>query len=1394
MAERNDPYPFPSDIHVTSSVTLKLSDTNYLLWKTQIEALLRSQKLLGFPTGLTPAPAATVVNIVNDAPVEAPNPAHEAWTCTDELVKSWIFGTLTEEVLGLVHALATSQVVWLALASHYNKSSLAREFELRRRLQLLSVKGKTFLVYCREFRILCDNLSAIGKPVDENMKIFTFLNGLGREYDPITTVIQSSLSRLPPQTFNDVVLEISAFDAKLQSYEATPEVSPHLAFQTQRFGNSNYGGNRGRGGSFGRSGNYRGRGGYSTRGRGFTQQVNTSGWNQPPGSQSQGSQSGNTRPVCQICGRVGHVALKCWNRFDNAYQSNDTPHALAALQVSDSSGREWLADSGATAHMTPSATNLQNSVPYNGQETVMVADGTYLPITHVGSTTLNTTTGSLPLCDILVCPSMQKSLLSVSKLCDDFPCGVYFDANAVSVIDLNTQKVVTRGQRREKLYVLEQPDFVAFYSNRQTVAGDLVWHQRLGHANPQVLQLLKTSKAISVNKSSTTSVCEPCQMGKSSQLPFFDSVSSVMEPLDRIHCDLWGPSPVVSVQGFKYYAVFVDNYSRYSWIFPLKMKSDFCDIFIGFQKQIENQLSKKIKVFQSDGGGEFMSTRFRAHLQNHGIQHLISCPSTPQQNGISERKHRHLTELGLSMMFQSKVPLRFWVEAFYSANFITNMLPSPSLKNKSPSELILKKVPDYSFLRVFGSACYPCLRPFTQHKFEPRSLQCVFLGYHPQYKGYRCLYPPTGRVYINRHVIFDETCFPFMDKYKHLVSQQTTGIMGAWQAADPPQRQVLPTLSSLRSQVLSPTHASHENVVEYPLEDNTTETSPADIGLQTPDREEMVLRPSPETNTQQAVEPVTEEQRHPMRTRLQSGIRKPNPRYALLASTTIPSLPKTVAEALTHPGWRQAMLEELQSIFQNHTWSLVPPEASMNVLGCRWVFTVKLNADGTLQKLKARLVAKGFNQEEGIDFNETYSPVVRTSTIRIVLTVATAKQWNITQLDVKNAFLHGDLQEQVYMVQPPGFEDHAHPTHVCSLHKALYGLKQAPRAWFDKFSNFLIEYGFVCSKADPSLFVYRHNGDTLVLLLYVDDILLTGSNPALFKSLINELSARFAMKDLGTFHYFLGVQAQHHSDGLFIHQAKYTEEILHSAGMSTCNPINTPLPLRLDHVFQDTTPFAQPFYFRSLAGKLQYLTITRPDIQYAVNFVCQRMHSPTEADFGLLKRILRYLRGTSTMGLYLSKHSSLDVVSYSDSDWAGCRDTRRSTTGFSVLLGSNVISWSAKRQPTVSRSSTEAEYRALATTASELTWVSSVLRDLLVPQTRPAVLRCDNLSAVQLSANPVFHNRSKHFDTDYHYVRERVALGVLEVQHVPSHLQLADIFTKSLPRQSFQQLRHKLKV
>ncbi|KAI5354358.1 hypothetical protein L3X38_007253 [Prunus dulcis] len=434
------------------------------------------------------------------------------------------------------------------------------------------------------------------------------------------------------------------------------------------------------------------------------------------------------------------------------------------------------------------------------------------------------------------------------------------------------------------------------------------------------------------------------------------------------------------------------------------------------------------------------------------------------------------------------------------------------------------------------------------------------------------------------------------------------------------------------------------------------------------------------------------------------------------------------------------------------TWSLVPNLGDKNIVGSKWIYKIKRNSDGSIARHKARLVAQGFSQEQGLDFSETFSPVVRHTTVRLILSLASMNKWQLRQLDVKNAFLHGDLEEEVFMKQPQGFADPRYPDFVCKLKKSLYGLKQAPRAWNAKFTGYLPAIGFQPSQSDPSLFVRHSNYEVVILLLYVDDIILTGSNEKMVQLVVDELSSVFEMKDLGKLKFFLGLQVSHGS------------KVLRDSG----------------EVLTD------PTLFRSIVGALQYLTFTRPDLAYSVNSVCQYVNQPTDLHWHLVKRILRYVQGTLAFGLSFTA-GDMNLSAYSDADWAGDINTRRSTTGFVIFLGSNPISWQSKKQGSVSRSSTEAEYRALANTTADLAWIRQVLKDLKLYLPDPPIAYCDSLSALALSSNPVYHSRIKHLDIDFHFVRERVQKKDLLVQYVSTDEQLADVFTKGLHGPIFSQ-------
>ncbi|KAG5521631.1 hypothetical protein RHGRI_034005 [Rhododendron griersonianum] len=502
--------------------------------------------------------------------------------------------------------------------------------------------------------------------------------------------------------------------------------------------------------------------------------------------------------------------------------------------------------------------------------------------------------------------------------------------------------------------------------------------------------------------------------------------------------------------------------------------------------------------------------------------------------------------------------------------------------------------------------------------------------------------------------------------------------------------------------------------------------------------------------------------------------------------------PHSYREASSNPLWQQAMAEELQALDKTHTWDIVDLLPSKTPIGSKWVYKIKTRSDGSIERYKARLVAKGFYQEYGIDYEETFAPVARLTSVRSLLAVAAVRKWNLNQMDVKNAFLNGDLTEEVYMRPPPGY-NHP-PNKVCKFHRALYGLKQAPRAWFAKFSTTIQNFGFSSSQYDFALFIRKSARGIIFLLLYVDDMIITGDDNVGISDLKAFLSKQFQMKDLGTVSYFLGLEISSTSDGYYLTQAKYASDLLSCAGITDNKTASTPLEPTTRLTPLDGTPLPDATLYRQLVGSLVYLTVTRPDIAYVVHIVSQFMSAPRSAHFQAVLRILRYFKGTLFHGLYYSAHSSLELCAYSDADWAGDPTDRRSTTCYYFFLGDSLISWRSKKQSLVSRSSTEAEYRAIADTTQEFIWLRWLLSDMGVIHSTATKLCCDNQSAVQIARNDVFHDRTKHIEIDCHFIRQHVVRGSIRLLSVSSSDQTADIFTKAHPPGRFHDLVSKLKL
>jgi len=508
---------------------------------------------------------------------------------------------------------------------------------------------------------------------------------------------------------------------------------------------------------------------------------------------------------------------------------------------------------------------------------------------------------------------------------------------------------------------------------------------------------------------------------------------------------------------------------------------------------------------------------------------------------------------------------------------------------------------------------------------------------------------------------------------------------------------------------------------------------------------------------------------------------------AFLAAITTCTEPTSYKEAVTDPGWREAMQKEIRALEDNGTWTMETLPPGKREMGSRWVYKIKHNSDGSVERLKARLVVFGNHQVEGVDYTDTFAPVAKTVTVRVFLSVAAAKNWELHQMDVHNAFLHGDLSEEVYMKLPPGFEANQ-PNRVCILRKSLNGLKQAPRCWFAKLTSSLKQYGFRQSYSDYSLFTLRQGTVRVNVLVYVDDLIISGNDSGAIAKFKQYLSVCFHMKDLGALKYFLGIEVARSGDGIFLCQRKYTLDIISETGLLGAKPAF--VPMEQNHLLaRSTSPLLTDVEsYRRLVGRLIYLAFTRPDLSYAVHILSQFMHAPRKDHMDAALRVVRYLKGSPGQGILLSSDCDLALSGWCDSDWASCPLTRRSVSGWLVFLGNSPISWKTKKLFTVSRSSAEAEYRAMAAVTCELKWLKGLKRCLGIDHTSPMQLYCDSQSALHLAQNPVFHERTKHIEVDCHFLRDAVQDGTIATSHVSTHAQLADIFTKALGKRQFHLL------
>ena len=469
-------------------------------------------------------------------------------------------------------------------------------------------------------------------------------------------------------------------------------------------------------------------------------------------------------------------------------------------------------------------------------------------------------------------------------------------------------------------------------------------------------------------------------------------------------------------------------------------------------------------------------------------------------------------------------------------------------------------------------------------------------------------------------------------------------------------------------------------------------------------------------------------------------------------------------------------------------WHLVPQPEDRSIIGTKWVFRNKLDEFGTVTRNKARLVVQGYNQEEGIDYEETFAPVARIEAIRILVAFAAHMEIKLYQMDVKSAFLNGYLKEEVYVMQPPGFENKEFPNHVFKLDKALYGLKQAPRAWYERLSNFLLENSFRRGKVDNTLFLKSKGEHLLIVQVYVDDIIFGATHNDLCEEFSKMMRSEFEMSMMGELKFFLGLQIKQTSNGTMIHQQKYVKELLKRFGMESAKPIDTPISPSTRLEMDDGSPSVEDKYYRGMIGSLLYLTASRPDIVFSVGLCARFQSKPKESHLKAIKRIFRYLKHTPDLALWYPRGCNFNLVGYADADYAGFLVDRKSTSGMAHFLGPCLVSWATKKQHSIALSTTEAEYVAAASCCAQLLWIRQQLKDFCV-DIGCIPIYCDNTSAINIAKNPCQHKRTKHIDIRHHFLRDNVEKGLISINFCASENQIADIFTKALSREKFEKNR-----
>lgn len=1339
----------------------KLQDaSNWSVWKFQVRVLLKASDLWAVVVGTDNRPA---TDAAAKADADGLAAAIQKWDKTDCKAQKIIVTSVGKEPLIHIMNCNTSHDMWVKLEEIYEQKTQTSIHLIQQKFYSFSKEPTdNMATHISKLSTIVQQLKDMGENISDSMVVTKILMTLPSTYSHFFSAWESTATA--ERTLSNLTSRLMMEESRIQGINDQESGGALVAKKVVSKGN------------------------WKAKG------------DSKPGKCFKCKKYGHWKQDCT----VGKVDQNSVNAKSNAFVSE------VVLMAESIDAQDWVIDSGASDHMTNRREWFSEYKPLENPIPVRIGNGDTIYANGVGDIPIlmfdksNWVNGHLV--NVLFVPDIRINLFSAA-------CAL--DKGLVLVSDKNQcelkrkEKTVAVGYRHGRLFK------IMLKVNTSTVCGAAnsaekcetiqLWHERLCHQNvAQVKCCLKSMDIVYTDIPSFK--CIGCIYGKQHRSSFQESNNRASRVGELVHTDLCGPMQVKSLGGARYFLLLKDDYSSYRTVFFVKEKSEVCDLIHKYINVVSK--SHDITVLRSDNGTEIVNKRIKQLLEQKGITHQQTVPYTPEQNGRAEREMRTIVESARTMLHASKLNMNLWAEAVNTAVYVLNRSGTSSVKGKTPYELWFNKKPVVKYFRVFGADAYTHVPKEKRQKWDKKSKKGSFVGYCDNTKGYRVYCSDEDKVLVSRDIIFDESVQKVAKSDSNAVVNKDFVLINVEESANNHdlKTSAQEPANNIQDQQRSSTtvHPSdgdtetstNEAVFEVSDDDekedsfnDAVEILPADSRLR--DRNKL---PKPDYRDRNSMGLLDEDLVSAPSTS-RSQVNSANALMAEAHAFVSVLEPQTYNEALNSSeceNWKAAMDDEFNSLQRNKTWVLTKLPEGRTAIDNRWVFKVKNKAGGGIDRFKARLVVRGFHQRYGVDYEETFSPVVKFPSVRMILAMAAAERWHMKQFDVKTAFLYGDLEETIYMKQPSGYSDNSEK--VCLLKKSLYGLKQASRCWNKKFVLFLHKFKFESSKADPCVFISDRNKRKLLLAIYIDDGLVAATHSEDIVELLNYLKENFEIKvcEVG---YFLGLEISIKQNGsIHLHQSTYAEKVLVKYGMDDSHPVAVPADTSINSIEMQKTMGAINFPFRESVGSLMYLAIaTRPDISYAISSVSRYLENPNQAAVNAVKRILRYIRSTKSHGIIFPANVNINLACFSDADFAGNIATRKSTSGYVCILGDGAISWASQRQRCVALSTTESEYIAASQAVKELVWLSRLQKELMPGSPKPT-LHLDNQSAIRLIKNPEFHNRTKHIDVRYHFIREKFEEQIFELYYVNTDEQTADILTKPLARDKFVLFRKQMGI